>query len=244
MTNHTDTPGPAKAPSGAVSIPGCWAIAGRNARSWWHDYIWPSLEPLSAEGANAKANRLKQRKDRDAARVDEQEPDLGRLASSLAECKSLFEAEQERRKSVDTRLTAVVALTSALAAVVTLAPSGLDSTGTGDAPLSHSLLLVLGLLSTVYAVLQLLCGLRAAVQGLQRKAYPVPEVVDVLKPAGVGDAAFTRSRMRMYVELLHEHEELNNEKLSQMAIAHRALRNFLWAALALVLLLISTRVVP
>jgi hypothetical protein len=243
MTDQTDKPAPTESLLETVPAPRWRAIVGRVTRKCWYDYLWPSLEPLSAEEAGDEAHRLKQRKDRDLARVDEQGSDPERLSSSLARCKALFEAEHERRKGVDARLTTVVALTTALAAVVSLVPSRLEWKGADHVPM-HWVLLALASVFTLYAVVQLLCGLLAAVRGLQRKAYAEPRVVDVLKPGGMDDAAFIRSCMQMYVECLHEHQELNNEKVSQMAVAHQALKNFLRAALALVVVLIAIRFVP
>lgn len=243
MTHHTDKAAPTAPPVTAVKAPRRYLRLRQVTRRCWYDYLWPSLEPPTAEEAGEDVHRLKLRKDRDLARIDEQGTDPGRLGSSLAKCLALFEAEHERQKSVDARLTTIVALTAALAGVSGLALNGFKWDGADHAEVYWALV-ALASVFTLYAVVQLLCGLLAAVRGLQRKAYPQPEVVDVLKPAIMDDTTFMRSCMKVYVECFHEHQQLNNEKMSQMAVAHQALKNFLVAVLALVVVLIAIRFVP
>lgn len=212
----------------------------RFVRQCWYNYIWPSVEPFSADEEQAEENKNRARKERDLAQVDKQGSELKLLESGLAECKALFEAEQERRRSVMNRLTAVVALTSVLAAVVVgLAPSKLKWSVGGHSSIGWMLFILASIL-TLYAVVQLLCGLLAAVKGLVRRPYLQPEVVDVL-PDKKEIANIIRLRMKVYIECLHNHQEINNEKVGQMDVAHQAIKNFLWAMLVLVVVLIAIR---
>jgi hypothetical protein len=84
-----------------------------------------------------------------------------------------------------------------------------------------------------YLTLQLYAALYAAIKGLSRAPYIYETAVDLLPSAQLAGSDFLRHRISQKLEMLEQHQDVNNEKVGQMAVAHRAVINFLFALVIL-----------
>jgi hypothetical protein len=75
--------------------------------------------------------------------------------------------------------------------------------------------------------MQLCIAILAAVRGLSRKSYLATTATDVLPHGGETRPDFLRRRINGCFTLLWDHQDINNQKVTRMAVAHRAMNNFL-----------------
>lgn len=207
---------------------------------FWRDYLWPSVVPASADDGKADGSKLVRMKDNDLKIVAAQcgfPPE--RLADAVVACESVLDREGERRRSVELRLMGVLALATGLGAILAVVLSRLDPNQTKYPVVGWTGSLLIAAVS-LYAGIQLLCALLAAIRGIERQTLSYMRVVDVLGRPEVSHADLLRQRAGRIVELIHEQQELNNRKVEAMAIAHRAMKNFFTAGLGLVVLLTAS----
>lgn len=156
--------------------------------------------------------------------------DEARLKESLASIGQLVEQEQLRRGSVDTRLMSIIGLTSVAATIVLTA---LFAMAFGTMPLPQGAAKWALVLGCFYLAIQLHAALSAAVNGLSRASYTAETAFDLLPSKQLAIAVFFRHRILSKIKLLEQHQDVNNNKVSQMAVAHRAMFNFLYGLLFL-----------
>jgi hypothetical protein len=196
--------------------------------------VWPSAPAKPAELEREKAER--------GARLAENLAPLAALAArpvneiseALAFMESLLAAEEDRKKSVDARLASI----TGLASIATAVTFGFFATvfEKGVVPSLWGNLVAIGLVA--YSVLQLLCAAIASVRGLGRKNYSGPKPLTGLPQPGETHQALLVRRIDSAVRSLDKNDHANNGKVTLMAIAHRALLNFL-AGVLLSLVLIA-----
>ena len=205
------------------------------------DWFWPSLAPFSLEEEQTEKSKRARRLSNDLDQVKSMQGRTNdELAAGVAECRALFEAESEHRRSVETRLTSIVNLAS-VAAAVTL---GIITIGLGkEESLRPASVRGLAALLSLYVVMQLVRAIRAAVQGVERRSYPDFDGTDILPAPNEGQADHARRLMRTLLEGVHDCRTVNMDKVERMALAHCAFRNFLWGVglLAALLTLTSLR---
>jgi hypothetical protein len=199
-----------------------------------NDCIMPRARPLSmAETEENQARQARQRAEcekRVAALPDEETA----LVWYLGESSKLLEAEDARQQSVQARLTTIVGLSSIAATIVF---GSILAQASGTMHIQQTWLRWTMALGTLYLALQLCRAIFAAIGGLERRSYSWTEPPSIF-PLSTGEArfAYLRRRIRECSHLLTENHCVNNEKVTQMAIAHRALRNFLWFLLFVALI--------
>ena len=198
------------------------------------DWVIPRARPLSKkESGEQRAQHTKEMAEgqkRIAALPDEENI----LTAYLGECTKLLEAEEARRQSVETRLTSIMGLSSIAA---TLVFGSILAQATGALHVQEVWLRWVLALGALYLAIQLCSAIIAALHGLERRAYLSTTTLDFLPlPNGEARSACLRRRIGSCLSLLADHRSLNNEKVTQMAVAHCALRNFLWFLVALALL--------
>jgi hypothetical protein len=102
---------------------------------------------------------------------------------------------------------------------------------------TQSILLRWGIaLGALYLTLQLCSAILAAVSGLARRAYDTESAEEILPQSGEAQADHMKRYMRWCLETLAGHREQNNAKVTQMAVAHRAITNFLVGLVVVALL--------
>jgi len=204
---------------------------------WLLDFVWPSLMPQSPDEVQLERKKRKQRLDASLSCVQGmtgREPE--ELIAAVGACKDLVDREKERRQSVESRLTTVLGLTSVAAALTfgSLAGplwSSLSSRGSIAARVAGFL--------AVYIVLQLLAAVLAAVRGVARRGYLEPLLEDFLPSPGESKEELSKRQMTALLECLDDHHVVNSRRVDQMAIAHRAIENFLGGMLVFVLYLVA-----
>ena len=143
---------------------------------------------------------------------------------------SLLEMERSRRESAEKRLTSILGLTS-IAGTLVFGEIFALATGTIHSP--NLTLTIIVSLGTIYLVLQIASATIAAVRGLSRQTYQIPTIDDLVEKSGEGPTAHRHRETVLLFERYFEMRELNNNKITQMATAHRATINFISAVVLL-----------
>jgi hypothetical protein len=202
----------------------------RVADSLWAliDLVFPSPQPRTREDIMAEENSRATQTLGHERIVAGLSGKSDQLLSHLVSCKDLLTTEDQRRQGVETRLTTIIGLSSIAGTIVLgtmIAPRA------PQGPLGR--LLALGLF---YLVLQVCSAILAAVQGLSRRGYLIRLASDILPLANEAPAVHLRRQIRDSLAVLDDDRTLNNRKVTMMAVAHRAMMNFLVGLLVLAVL--------
>jgi hypothetical protein len=203
--------------------------------AWFiNDCIFPRAEPPSKDESRKQEERLREEAEGREKRIAGLSEDENVLSENLRECAKLLEGEKARQQSVEARLTSIMGLSSIAGTIVF---GGLLAQATGALQVQRGWLRWTMALGALYLAMQLCCAILAAVSGLERQGYLSAETRDILPPPG-GEARpiYLRRRIRECLVELEDHERLNNRKVTQMAIAHRAMKNFIWVLLFIALI--------
>jgi hypothetical protein len=154
----------------------------RKAIQWVVDWLWPHVyEPTPEENALEEEKEAQRRVkyDRLLERLVKG-TEADEIKDALAACEKLEEAEMDRRKSFEARLTSILGMTSVATAL--LGAFIAIQTRIGGSESLNGYLMVL-ILMIVYGMIQLLRALLAAVKGLKRRPQYSITVEDYL-PSG------------------------------------------------------------
>ena len=196
---------------------------------WLRDGVWATLDPPSMN----LAGDAEQAKPEIYADAD------GDIVRTVYERLSAeLEIEAERRRAVEIKLIATgsvapIAVTIMVAVATFLSPGRLQA----SVPVGVVITLV-----AFYAALQFLRATLAAINGLSRKSYTVPTVSAILSASPETLVEYLRNASNDHVRRLEQHRETTNERVSQLALAHKSIRNAM-TALAISLLILSGLIV-
>jgi len=194
------------------------------------DVVFPRLD------GTARAREVKEkRRWRALARLDERSVDqLGsneeRLQQYKVEIEKLLEREQSRKQSVEGRLTSIIGLTSIAATIVL---SGLVSLAAGALPAPPGPAAWIFAGGSLYLVLQLFAALFAAVTGLSRAVYLGDTASDIFGAQKSAPAVRLRGEIARKLSQVRDYRRNGDAKVDHMAVAHRAIKNFLVGLLLL-----------
>jgi hypothetical protein len=203
------------------------------------DYLYPRLEPQS------EAQKLK-----DDARIKAEKTDLETRLAHLdnealrtiqIEFKALLTVEAGRRASVDSRLSTVMGLTSVVAAITF---GTLTFRAGAGFQYPHSWAVWLAIFITLYIVIQLTCAIRAALSGTGVRNSIAVNYRDAVPQVKEGTDTHSRRLISRYLDCLHDQQQHNNSRISQLLVAHFALRNFLWGVATLTIVIIAATLIP
>ena len=181
----------------------------------YFDYVFPTEEKLTAD----QVASLNAREEEQLRTVeDSNAPD--KFADAYHK---LLEDENDRLKSVESRLGRVLGLTSITATFLVGGTMALVNGSLGDSSRSVRVLAALG---TFYLSLQIICCTLAAVRGLGRATWLRPSVGDLVADPRGGPISVARERAMGACKQYHATDRNVNFKVTQMAIAHTAIRNF------------------
>jgi hypothetical protein len=197
------------------------------------DCIFPTAQPLSQADAAAQdlrdQNELNEARARIAA-FPNPAPELVR--KYLEDSIGLLDQDKDRRQSVESRLTSIMGLSS-IAGTVVFGGILAQATGTIHSP---STTFKWGMASAaLYLTLQLCSAILAAVRGLSRKTFEAENSDSVLPQIGESEFDHYRRRAKTCMQILIQNRGQTNAKVTQMAVAHRAMKNFLLALLLIAL---------
>ena len=184
------------------------------------DWIWPHLEgdaephPQNRDYFRAKHAHL-----------------LNEMERILA---SRLDQAEERVQSVESKLMALLTLTSVLSAVVM---AGLAAAATlGAVKKDDRIFAWVAILLVGYVALQLLCLLWATVSGLERKSYKQLSPDDIAPQDGEACDAYRVRLLNLQVNYMCWNEWVVNQKVSKMEVAHLALKNAVTVSFILIVL--------
>lgn len=194
------------------------------------DLVFPCPQPREPDVIHEELERQAAQREESERRITGLPEDDEQLRGYLSSCKNLLATEDERRQGVDARLTTIVGLSSIAGTIVLGSMFGQPSS------LRNGLqgwLLAFGLF---YLTLQVCSAILAAILGLGRRGYHTIMPADVLPVQGEAPAVQLRRQIANCLDILDDGRSKNNEKVTQMAVAHRAMLNFLAGLLALAIL--------
>ena len=138
---------------------------------------------------------------------------------------------EERSRTVDRKLLALLTLTAIFSAAVT---ASLVAAATIRTSISAGHLIVVLVTFVIYYILvQLLCSLLATLKGLVRREYQVVPLEALSPLKGENNNTYRTRLINLQIQAMYQNEWAINQKVSQMAVAHRALKNALGGALLL-----------
>ncbi len=141
---------------------------------------------------------------------------------------------EERSRVVESKLLALLTLTSVLSTAV--AASLAAATTLGSVKEDARLLAWFAVFIVLYVAFQILRSLWATVDGLVRRGYKQLSPDVIVPQSGESNTSYRIRLLNLQVNHLNWNEWVVNEKVSCMAVAHVALKNALTAIFILVLL--------
>lgn len=193
------------------------------------DLLFPAAFPLSPQQL-AREDQIRAEERRNSAARVNPVTNATELSGFLEEAKKLEEEESGRKQGVESRLTSILGLSS-IAGTIVFGAILAQAVGTIQAPTRQvSLIMTFGAL---YLALQISSAILAAVRGLGRQPYEVSLAYEVLPAVGEGQLDYLKRQIDERVDHLGCNRIQNNKKVSQMATAHRAMKNFIFAVILL-----------
>lgn len=189
------------------------------------DWLYPTVESLSEEEQDCQ-----QQRQQDRLQFVETYTDPEALAKGYAE---LCAEESERLKSVETRLGSVLGLTSITSSLLIGGIFAIVNGGLSDSSRSVRFFACAAL---VYLSLQIISSTLAAIRGLGRASWIGGSIEDYVASSKVGPVEQNRQTALRKCRRLLQMEDNINAKVTQMAVAHAAIRNFASASVLIAVL--------
>jgi hypothetical protein len=194
------------------------------------DFIVPRLAGSARAREVISKKRWRSLARFDQRSVEQLGSDEAQLKQYTAEVDKLLEREQSRKQSVEGRLTSIIGLTSIAATIVL---SGLVSLAAGTPPAPSGPTTLIFAIGSLYLVLQLFVALFAAVNGLSRAVHLEDTAADLFEAQKSAPGFRLRREIARKLGQVRDYRRNGDAKVDQMAVAHRAVKNFLVALLLL-----------
>lgn len=191
------------------------------------DFVYPCAQPRTAEQIDRESARALSQRTECEARIAQLPVNETQLLTYLASSRDLLARESDRRSSVDSRLGTVIGLLSIAGSIV------FGTIATSNPSEIHGWLKWPLVLGPLYLTSQVCISILASVRGLGRRAYHGSTPADVLPAAGERSETHLRGQIQSVLAMIENHRELNNQKVTELAIAHRATANFAGGLLVL-----------
>lgn len=201
------------------------------------DFIWPAVEPWTRDQEQEERAKRQARIDADLAALEAISTDSAKLGLTADRCEVLLDDENRRREQIEARLTSVLGLSTVTGAIMaaTLTIRFGAASGRPETWISKTFSVFV-----LYIVMQLACGLLSAVAGLKRRKYASLQRGDEDAPGSClpgiaeSEAHYMYRKLKLCIDALHDNYAANNDKVSRMAVAHRAIENALGGVLLLI----------
>ena len=141
---------------------------------------------------------------------------------------------EDRIRIVESKLVALLTLTSVLSVAVAASLAATTTLGTVKADAKPFAWVAVFLI--FYVAVQILRSLWATVAGLMRKSYKQLSPDDIVPRGGEASDAYRVRLLNLQVSHMCWNEWAIDQKVSDMAVAHTALRNVLTAGFLLIVL--------
>lgn len=197
----------------------------RLKKLWWFlsDCIYPRLEPLSKEDADRQLALAKGEQEKCDEQIKTLPNDDNLLTQYLSTCARLLDEAGDTRRSVEARLTSTIGLSSIAGTIVF---GGILAIATGTLHVDSFFLRLLMSFGALYLVLQICLAVQASLSGLERRGYIAEQASDVLPSLNEDRLIYLRRQIDLSTRRLGDVRSHNKNKVDQMALAQRAMRNF------------------
>ena len=149
----------------------------------------------------------------------------------------------ERVRNVESKLMALLTLTSVLSVVVATGLAAVTTLGTVGEEAETKIFAWVAVVLISYVAVQLIRALGATVAGLMRRSYRQLSPEDMVPEDNETSETFRTRLLNLQVNSMRFNEWVVNQKVSEMAVAHEALRNALVSTFVLILLGLVTAIV-
>ena len=146
--------------------------------------------------------------------------------------KDELKAQEERAKTVETRLLSISSLAPVSMTIIVAVITFL--TGDRAREFTEGSILVVGLIGS-YVAFQFLLALLAAVNGLGRRSFTHVAIKDVVPQRDETKDAYLRRACAELMEVILHNRAVVDEKVSQLALGHEAVKNAVWGLLLILL---------
>lgn len=197
------------------------------------DWVYPSVPTRRPKDVEVQTAKDEERISNDIKVATDLPDNINRLTDAIKDAETLITQEEQRKQSVEARLSTIIGLVSVVATLTLALLSFRINKDTASVSIKK-ISIIVGL--TVYVTLQLFIALLAAIKGLQRTGYQNLSITDVL-PTDRSNSLQIRELLKKKIKVYHILQDRINSKVTQMAVAHRALQNFLLGILLMVVFL-------
>lgn len=178
---------------------------------WCRDWIYPSPEGINSELTPAKTDWLLK------------EPPSGvPLESAYSWLKEQLKAEEDRFKTIENKLLGILPLSST---VITLLLALITFLTNGRAAQYTKPSILLTTWGGAYVAMQFLAAFFRAINGLYMRSYIRADLNDIIPQPNDTQDTYIRRSFNLLAEIFQHNAEINNSKLTQLACAHKALKN-------------------
>jgi len=184
------------------------------------DLLWPHAEPLPKDYLQRHEQRLAD----EVAAIEALSDDEGILRECFEACNATAEADVTRRQGVESRLTTMIGLSSIAGTIVF---GAILAIAAGTVNLANRWLRTVAVVGGLYATLQICDAILSAVRGLERREYEASPMSDITKRKDETQPAYLRRRSIKCLEIHAQHELQTQAKVTQMAVAHQSMKNFI-----------------
>ena len=163
---------------------------------------------------------------------------LETLEAAYGALKDELNAQDDRAKTVETRLLSISSLAPVSMTIMVAVVTFLTSDRARE--FTWGSVLAVGIVGS-YVSLQFLLALLAAVKGLGRRSFSHLSIKDIVpQPDETKDAYLRRACAELTQVILHNRGAVD-DKVSQLALAHEAVKNAVWGLLlVLITILVYT----
>lgn len=187
------------------------------------DCLYPRLEPLSKEASDREAALAKEERERYVERIAALPDNYEMLVQCLDACAKLLDEAEETRRSVEARLTSTLGLASVAGTIVF---GGILALAIGTVRVDLLALRLLLVVGALYLVVQVCWAVLASIRGLTRRSYISMTASDALPLPGEDHPNYFRRRITLCARRIEDYRSNSRSKVNQMALAHRAMVNF------------------
>jgi len=189
------------------------------------DWLWPSLSPrpkcydarLKEEMSDLddRVDKLLQQNQDDAVRrvID---PLLNQIAS-----------ENERSSGTNAKLTSILAFLPISVSIIVALLAVTTTQLPENTSLIQKIVTTFSFFITLYVFSQVVLACKASLSGIERRNYPYIGPDAALPKVGESQYQFHSRRSKILAASYLQIREINNTKVSQVAVAHRAISNAL-----------------
>ena len=146
---------------------------------------------------------------------------------------ALAAKEEQRETTIDRKLFSLFSISSVASSVMIAVLLGAATITVPDATTAPLYLVIPAIGLVVYIALQMLCAVWNTVKGLEARPYRRATPESVIPKEDDDKAKYVTRQLNEILKTTRQNDWITNRKVEDMKVAHTALANTFWAALAL-----------